>query len=171
MKKRLILSAALALMASGCTLLAQQPPPAAGGQCTSLSPAPSLPLGQRIASTDVVPPVPSSQYIVASMCESTGTYVATGVDTQAGSFTFMFKGGAGSRDKVFEKLYEAGVPVTVYTGNVTLKGAETTNFDPCASSGPTPPPGIGDDPRDPPVPPGIAALAWCTANSLIAVTQ
>jgi hypothetical protein len=170
MKKRLILSAALGLAASGCTLMGIQPTPPPGGQCTSLSPAPSLPLGQRIASTDVVPPVPSSKFIVVSTCETTGTYVATGVDTQAGNFTFMFKGGAGSRSKVFEKLYEAGVPVTVYTGNVTLKGAETTNFDPCASSGPTPP-AIGDDPRDPPVPPGIAALAWCTANSLTGVTQ
>ncbi|HVG58553.1 MAG TPA: hypothetical protein VNA24_08355 [Hyalangium sp.] len=165
MKKRLILPVALALTASGCTLMGVQPTPPPGGQCTSLSPPPSLPAAQIITKTGVVPPIPTSKFIIASTCEATGTYVAVGVDTQAGNFTFMFKGGAGSRAMTFAKLYEAGVPVTVYTGNVTLKGAVTTNFDPCATTGAAPP-GIGDDPRDPPVPPGIAELSWCTANSL-----
>ena len=188
MKKRLILSAALMMAAAGCKLLEPQPTPLPGAQCSTLGPAPSLPPAQPIVDTSAMPSVPSSQFIIVSTCEATGTYVATGVDTQAGRFTFLFKGGSSTRSAAFAKLYAAGVPVTVYTGSVTLKAGEVTPFDPCARTGDAPkeptspgigddprdppvPPGIGDDPRDPPVPPGIAALAWCTANALTAVTN
>ncbi len=171
MKKRLILPAALMMTATGCALMGLQPAPSPGGECSTLAPAPSLPQAQNIPAHSVAPSPPSSQFIIASTCEATGTYVATGVDLQAGSFTFMFKGGPSTRTDAFAKLNAAGVPVTIYAAPVMMKaGTEQTSFDPCATSGGTPPPpGIGDDPRDPPVPPGIAALAWCTANALAAV--
>jgi hypothetical protein len=96
-----------------------------------------------------------------------------GVDTQAGSFTFMFKGGKATRAETFAKLYAAGVPVTVYTGPMTVKtGQKVIDFDPCTTTGGAPiPAGIGDDPRDPPVPPGIAEVSWCTANTMATVKQ
>jgi hypothetical protein len=129
-----------------------------------------------------VPTLPGSQFIVVGVCESTGAYLATGVDVQGGRFTFQLKGTAASRSTAFRSFYGAGVPVTVYSGRVALKVGRGTTFDPCAATTegseisddprePPVPPGISDDPRDPPVPPGIASLAWCTANSLTAVTQ
>ncbi len=187
MKKRLILSAALVMTAVGCKMAEPQvmptPTPASssaavstptsGGVCSTLSPAPSLPAADTIWSTNPTPSVPSSQFIVVSTCEAVGTYVAMGVNTQSGSFTFMFKGGKASRAETFAKLYAAGVPVTVYTGPMTVKtGQQVINFDPCTTTGGAPiPAGIGDDPRDPPVPPGIAEVSWCTANTMATVKQ
>jgi hypothetical protein len=174
MKKRLILSAALAMAAAGCKLVEPQVNPSTSGEpcsATTMAAIPSLPQAQIIIAHSVAPSPPPSQYIVASTCEATGTYVATGVDLKAGSFTFFFKGGPSTRSDAFTKLKAAGVPVTLYDAPMMMKtGDQQLEFDPCAASGGTPPhqaaPGIGDDPRDPPVPPGIAEVSWCNANTL-----
>jgi hypothetical protein len=171
MKKRLILSAALALPVAGCALLAPQTTLQPAGPCTTFADVPSLPQAQVVIAHSVAPSPPPSQYIIASTCEATQTYVSLGVDLKTGGFTFMYKGGPSTRSDAFSKLNAAGAPVTLYNAPMVMKaGQEELSFDPCATSGETPPPathapGIGDDPRDPPVPPGIAAVAWCTAKS------
>jgi hypothetical protein len=174
MKKRLILSAALAMAAAGCKLVEPQVISSASGEpCSTntMAAMPSLPQAQIVIAHSVAPSPPPSQYIVASTCEATGTYVATGVDLNAGSFTFFFKGGPSTRADAFAKLNAAGVPVTIYNAPMMMKtGTEDLSFDPCATPDGTPQqqvaPGIGDDPRDPPVPPGFAEVSWCNANTL-----
>lgn len=202
MKKTLALSAALVLAAAGCKMMEPRPDPTGGGQCRAPGgPAPSLPPLQRIPDTSTPPPLTGAQFIIVSSCESTGTYVATGVNTRDGRFTFLVKGTAATRSAAFARFYAAGVPVTVYTAPVKLTArAETstpTSTEP-PPPGPTPAPtpssesstdeglifrpcdNIGDDPEDPKIPTGypppdalerFQILSWRTANALDAITD
>jgi hypothetical protein len=154
MKKTLALSAALVLTAAGCKMMEPRPDPS-GGQCTAPGGmAPRLPPLQRIPDTAPPPSLPSAQFIVVGTCEPTGTYVATGVNTRDGRFTFLIKGTAATRSAAFARFYAAGVPVTVYTSPVRLTaGAGTpasspTEPPPPPPPGPTPTPTPGDDPGD-----------------------
>lgn len=200
MKKTLALSAALVLSAAGCKMMEPRPDPSEG-QCRAPGgPAPSLPPLQRIPDTAPPPPLTGAQFIIVSSCEPTGEYVATGVDTRAGRFTFLIKGTAATRPAAFARFYAAGVPVTVYTAPVKLTAGTGT---PAPSTEPPPPgptpiptpgddPGsdgdlifrpcdkIGDDPKEPDVPTGyppndplkrFQILSWRTANALDAITD
>jgi hypothetical protein len=201
MKKTLALSAALVLATAGCKILEPRPDPA-GGQCSAPGgSAPSLPPLQNIPETAPPPSLPSAQFIVVSSCEPTGTYVATGVNTRDGRFTFLIKGTAATKSAAFARFYAAGVPVTVYTGPVKLTagtGAPAPSAPEPPPPGPTPVPtppddpntddgsifrpcdNIGDDPEDPQVPTGyppydplekFKILSWRTANALDAITD
>jgi hypothetical protein len=201
MKKTLILSAALILGAAGCKVLEPRPEPT-GGQCSAPGgAAPNLPPLQQVPDTAPPPSLPSAQFIVVSTCGPTGAYVATGVDTRAGRFTFLIKGTAATRSAAFSRFYAAGVPVTVYTAPVKLTAGAGTPAPaspepppPGPTPAPTPPGGpstddgsifrpcdnIGDDPEEPQVPTGypppdplekFKILSWRTANALDAITD
>jgi len=177
MKKTLALSAALVLAAAGCKILEPRPDPT-GGQCSAPGgTAPNLPPLQQIPDTSSPPSLPSAQFIVVGLCDPTGTYVATGVNTRDGRFTFLIKGTAATRAAAFSRFYASGVPVSVYTGPVRLTAGMGTAA-PTAPEPPPPPPGptptptpgdppssekpifnpceqIGDDPQEPDVPTGV----------------
>lgn len=178
MKKTLALSAALVLAAAGCKMMEPRPDPT-GGQCSAPGgSAPSFPPLQRVPDTAPPPSLPSAQFIVVSSCEPTGTYVAAGVNTRDGRFTFLIKGTAATKSAAFARFYAAGVPVTVYTAPVKLTAGAGTPAPASTEPPPPPPPGptptptpgddpgtddgsifqpcdnIGDDPKDPTIPTG-----------------
>ncbi|MFL5347583.1 MAG: hypothetical protein ACJ8AT_22585 [Hyalangium sp.] len=141
MKRMLCIIAALGLAVAGCETLKPKPEPSSGGDCsTPGGTVPTAPPLQSIPDTGTVPALGKPTHIIVGFCKPRGTYTAAGVDTGTRRFTFVIKGGRGTQEAAFARFYEAGVPVTVYTGDVRLLSHEGASTPPTGGAAPAPPP-------------------------------
>jgi hypothetical protein len=144
MRNKLSLSAVLALLAVGCKTAEPRPEPPPGGS-PPVEAAPKLPPTQYIPDTGGISTVPRSTHIVVGLCPATHGYTVVGVDTRSRQFTFLMKGSRASQPQVFNQLYAARAPVTVYTGPVRLV-APLPAPAPTPAPAPAPAPAPGTEP-------------------------
>ena len=190
MLKRFLLCGVLAFSVAGCRTLGSRPTP---DVCPEPAPVPATPPVQPLPPGGTLPK--GATQIVTGVCQSTGAYLAAGVNLQTKSFTYLVYGDRSTREAFLANAYKSGIPVVVYAAPVkVVRGAgsavvsssavasapgaqqdDGSTFDPCAAAneiGDTPPP----DPKDqggavPKQVDTFAQLAWRTAGALDGVSD